>query len=52
VDLAVGLGGAITGEHGVGRLKRPGWRANSGPRRCSSTNGSSGRGILNPGAAI
>ena len=25
MDLAVELGGTITGEHGVGRLKRPGW---------------------------
>ena len=32
MDLAVGLGGTITGEHGVGRLKRPWLAGLSGPR--------------------
>ena len=56
MELAVGLGGTITGEHGVGRLKRP-WLANQiGPdamelnhrikRALDPDN------ILNPGAAI
>ena len=40
MDLAVGLGGTITGEHGVGRLKRPGWRARSARRRWNSTGAS------------
>ena len=43
MDLAVGLGGTITGEHGVGRLKRPWLAGYSAPRRWSSTAGSSRR---------
>ena len=31
MDLAVGLGGTITGEHGVGRLKRPWLAGQLGP---------------------
>src|ERR1700712_4572743 len=31
MDLAVGLGGTITGEHGVGRLKRPWLQGHLGP---------------------
>ena len=31
MDLAVGLGGAITGEHGVGRVKRPWLAGQLGP---------------------
>jgi len=56
MDLAVGLGGTITGEHGVGRLKRP-WLADYlGPevmdlnQRIKQALDPSG--ILNPGAAI
>ena len=56
MDLAIALGGTITGEHGVGRLKKPGWRASSAPRRWSSTGASRPRwtrtGILNPGAVV
>ncbi len=40
MDLAVALGGTITGEHGVGRLKRPGWRGRSGRRQWNSIGGS------------
>lgn len=56
MDLAIGLGGTITGEHGVGRLKRPWLAGQIGPdamalnqrikRALDPDN------ILNPGAAI
>jgi glycolate oxidase len=56
MNLAIGLGGTITGEHGVGRLKRP-WLADQiGPdamalnRRIKDA--LDPLGILNPGAAI
>lgn len=56
MNLAVGLGGTITGEHGVGRLKRPWLDGYLGPevmelnqriKRALDPDG-----ILNPGAAI
>jgi glycolate oxidase len=56
MDLAVGLGGTITGEHGVGRLKRPWLDGYLGPeamdlnRRIKQA--LDPHGILNPGAAI
>jgi glycolate oxidase len=56
MDLAVGLGGTITGEHGVGRLKRPWLDGYLGPeamdlnRRIKQA--LDPQGILNPGAAI
>ena len=56
MDLAVGLGGTITGEHGVGRLKRPWLEGYLGPeamdlnRRIKQA--LDPLGILNPGAAI
>ncbi|MGV0811616.1 FAD-linked oxidase C-terminal domain-containing protein [Mycolicibacterium boenickei] len=56
MDLAVGLGGTITGEHGVGRLKRPWLAGQIGPdamelnRRIK--NALDPQNILNPGAAI
>ncbi|MGV9803657.1 FAD-linked oxidase C-terminal domain-containing protein, partial [Mycobacterium sp. NPDC003449] len=56
MELAVGLGGTITGEHGVGRLKQPWLASQIGPdavelnqrikRALDPGN------ILNPGAAI
>jgi glycolate oxidase len=56
MDLAVGLGGTITGEHGVGRLKRP-WLAGQLGPEAMELNQRIKRaldpdGILNPGAAI
>jgi glycolate oxidase len=56
MDLAVGLGGTITGEHGVGRLKRPWLDGYLGPeamelnRRIKKA--LDPLGILNPGVAI
>ena len=56
MDLAVGLGGTITGEHGVGRLKRPWLAGQIGPeamelnRRIKAALDPDN--ILNPGAAI
>ncbi|WP_066898743.1 FAD-binding oxidoreductase [Mycolicibacterium houstonense] len=56
MDLAVGLSGTITGEHGVGRLKRPWLAGQIGPdamelnRRIK--NALDPQNILNPGAAI
>ncbi|CQD13134.1 oxidoreductase, FAD-binding [Mycobacterium europaeum] len=56
MDLAVGLGGTITGEHGVGRLKRPWLAGYLGPevmdlnRRIKQA--LDPHGILNPGAGI
>jgi glycolate oxidase len=56
MDLAVGLGGTITGEHGVGRLKRPWLAGYLGPeamelnRRIKKALDPDD--ILNPGAAI
>ena len=56
MDLAIALGGTITGEHGVGRLKRP-WLASSGrrgrPRRHPRIkNALDPLGILNPGTIL
>lgn len=56
MDLAVALGGTITGEHGVGRLKRPWLAGQIGPealelnRRIKAALDPAG--ILNPGAGI
>ncbi len=56
MDLAVGLGGTITGEHGVGRLKKPWLAGQLGPeamdlnRRIKAALDPDG--ILNPGAVI
>ena len=56
MDLAVGLGGTITGEHGVGRLKRPWLAGYLGPeamelnRRIKTALDPDN--ILNPGAGI
>lgn len=56
MDLAIGLGGTITGEHGVGRLKRPWLGAQIGEdvmalnRKIKDALDPAG--ILNPGALI
>jgi glycolate oxidase len=56
MDLAVGLGGTITGEHGVGRLKRPWLDGYLGPEVMQLNQrikqALDPLGILNPGAAI
>ncbi|WP_454561062.1 FAD-binding oxidoreductase [Mycobacterium haemophilum] len=56
MDLAVGLGGTITGEHGVGRLKRPWLDDYLGPDVMELNqrikHALDPLGILNPGAAI
>jgi len=56
MDLAISLGGTITGEHGVGRLKKPWLASQLGPeamelnRRIKKALDPDG--ILNPGAVI
>ena len=56
MDLAISLGGTITGEHGVGRLKKPWLAGQLGPeamelnRRIKAALDPDG--ILNPGALI
>lgn len=56
MDLAVGLGGTITGEHGVGRLKRPWLAGQIGPDALELNQrikqALDPQNILNPGAAI
>jgi glycolate oxidase len=56
MDLAVGLGGTITGEHGVGRLKRPWLAGQIGPDALALNHrikqALDPDNILNPGAAI
>ncbi len=56
MDLAVGLGGTITGEHGVGRLKRPWLAGYLGPEAMALNQrikvALDPDNILNPGAAI
>jgi glycolate oxidase len=56
LDLAVSLGGTITGEHGVGRLKTRWLAGQLGPDVLALTwrvkNALDPAGILNPGAAL
>ncbi|HEU0190842.1 MAG TPA: FAD-linked oxidase C-terminal domain-containing protein [Mycobacterium sp.] len=56
MDLATGLGGTITGEHGVGRLKRPWLAGQIGPDAMALNQKIKAAldplGILNPGSAI
>ncbi|MGV0784273.1 FAD-binding oxidoreductase [Mycolicibacterium sp. XJ775] len=56
MDLAIGLGGTITGEHGVGRLKQPWLAGQIGPDAMELNHrikrALDPHNILNPGAAI
>ena len=56
MDLAIGLGGTITGEHGVGRLKAPWLAAQLGPDVMALTqrikDALDPDGILNPGVVL
>ncbi len=56
MDLAIGLGGTITGEHGVGRLKKPWLAGYLGPEAMALTrrikDALDPDGILNPGAIV
>jgi glycolate oxidase len=56
MDLAVGLGGTITGEHGVGRLKKPWLAGYLGPEAMDLNrrikHALDPDGILNPGAVL
>jgi glycolate oxidase len=56
MDLAIGLGGTITGEHGVGRLKAPWLPAQVGPDVMALTrrvkDALDPEGILNPGVVL
>ncbi len=56
MELAVSLGGTITGEHGVGRLKRPWLAGYLGPEAMELNRriklALDPDGILNPGAAV
>ncbi len=56
MDLAIGLGGTITGEHGVGRLKRPWLGAYLGPDALALNqrikDALDPAGILNPGTLL
>jgi glycolate oxidase len=56
MDLAIGLGGTITGEHGVGRLKAPWLPAQVGPDVMALTqrikDALDPDGILNPGVVL
>lgn len=56
MELAIGLGGTITGEHGVGRLKKGMLAAQLGPEAMDITtrikNALDPYGLLNPGAIL
>ena len=56
MSLAIGLGGTITGEHGIGRLKRDALPEQLGPDVMALThrikNALDPQGILNPGAGF
>jgi glycolate oxidase len=56
MDLAMDLGGTITGEHGVGRLKRPWLDAYLGPEAMALNrrikDALDPQGILNPGVGV
>jgi glycolate oxidase len=56
IDLALGMGGTVTGEHGVGVLKRDGMRRELGPIAVAMQRAVKDAldplGILNPGKVV
>lgn len=56
IDVAIDMGGTVTGEHGVGLVKLEGMRRELGPiavgMQCAIKHALDPLGILNPGKAV